>query len=114
MSDHFYNQIVQVDSLYIAIEQMDIEKHQKQELVELVDSQLHHTILDLVLSYLSEEDKHEFLLHHARGDHDALWEHLNNRVERVEDKIVVVAAELAKKLHDDIHESYGIAQDDNE
>lgn len=99
---HFYDTIIEIESVYVALEELPISKIEKAELSDLVETQVHHTILDLILSQLSPEDKKRFMHLHGSKKHDEVWELLNSRVEGVEDKITHAVEELKKKLHKDI------------
>lgn len=101
-NDHFYDDIIEIESVFIALDELDMKPHEKEELSTLVESQVHHTILDLILSHLSARDKQKFMELHAHKKHDAVWELLNDRIDNVEDKIAKTVEDLKKKLHSDI------------
>ena len=102
MKKHFYSHLVETDSVVILINELDITDEEKAHLVALVDSQLHHTVLDAVLSELSEDDKKLFLKHLLHEDHDEVWKHLNTKVDNIEEKIKKAAEDLKKELHEDV------------
>jgi len=104
---HFYSHLVETDSLVVLINELDATDEEKSHLIALVDSQLHHTILDAILSELSEEDKKSFLKHLMHEDHDQIWNHLNTKVDNIEEKIKKAAEDLKKELHEDIKEAKG-------
>ena len=104
---HFYSHIVETSSVSLALGDMDLLQEERLHLISLVESNLHHTIIDAVLSELSEEDKKIFLHHVAHNEHDKIWELLNKKVENIEDKIRNVAEEVKKELHKDIHDAHG-------
>ncbi len=101
---HFYSHLIETDSLVVLINELDATDDEKAHLVALVDSQLHHTVLDAILSELSEDDKRRFLKHLLEEDHDKVWEHLNDKVDNIEDKIKKAADDLKKDLHKDLKE----------
>lgn len=103
-SKHFYSHIIETDSLYIELDKLNLSEEEKWHLVSLIDSSLHNTILDVILSELGEEDKKLFLKHLSSHDHDSLWDLLNNKVDSIEDKIKKAADDLTKALHTDIKE----------
>lgn len=100
---HFYDEVIEIESVYMALDELPLSDIEKAELKDLVESQLHHTILDLILSQLSPQDKKEFIQLHASKKHDEVWELLNNRIDGVENKIKKTAGELKRKLHGDIN-----------
>ncbi len=60
MSKHFYSHLVQVESLIVGLDQMELSDKEKLHLAQLVDSHIHNVVLDTILSELSEEDKKNF------------------------------------------------------
>ncbi|MBI2430743.1 MAG: hypothetical protein HYV39_01870 [Candidatus Levybacteria bacterium] len=96
---------METSSLSLALGDMDLSQEERLHLVSLVESNLHHTILDAVLSELSEEDKKIFLHHVAHNEHDRVWELLNKKVENIEEKIKNAAESLKKELHKDIEDA---------
>lgn len=107
MSKHFYSHLVETDSLVVLINDLDITDSEKAHLISLVDSQLHHTVLDAILSELAEDDKRTFLKHLLDEDHEKIWNHLNDKVDNIEEKIKKAADDLKKELHKDIKEARG-------
>lgn len=105
MKKQFYSHLVETDSIVLLINELDITDEEKAHLISLVDSQLHHTILDAILSELSEVDKRKFLKHLLDEDHESLWNHLNDKVDNIEEKIKKAAEDLKKELHQDIKEA---------
>ncbi|CAN5189810.1 hypothetical protein BH11PAT1_BH11PAT1_3540 [soil metagenome] len=102
MKQYFYSHIIETESLLIALNKMVLSEKEKVHLLSLIDSSLHHTVLDAILSELSESDKRVFLTHVVSNEHDKLWNHLNEKVDNIEDKIKTAANQLKKQLHDDI------------
>ena len=84
---------------------MNLKNEERLHLLQLAESNVHHAIIDAVLSELSEEDKQKFIEHLNSDDHDKIWELLNSKVENVEDKIKKAAEEIKKELHKDIEEA---------
>ncbi len=106
MKKHFYSHIVETSSLTLSLGDMELSQEERIHLVSLVESQLHHTVLDAVLSELSEEDKKIFLKHIALSEHDKVWELLHSKVKNIEEKIQKAAEELKKELHNDIKKAH--------
>lgn len=84
---------------------LDLSKDERIHLIQLAEDNIHHTILDAILSELSGEDKKIFLHHLARDDHDKVWEHLKQKIENIEEKIKTAAESIKKELHRDIKEA---------
>lgn len=83
---------------------MNLDSKERTHLVSLIDSNIHHAILDLVLSELAPMDKKTFLHHLASENHDKVWKFLNEKVENIEEKIKKTAEDLKTELHKDIRE----------
>lgn len=105
MKKQFYGHLIEIEELVIELDELDLSKEQKIHLTGLIDSSLHHTILDAVLSELSEPDKKDFVNHLMEDDHEKIWKFLNEKVDNVEEKIKKSANELKKELHRDLKES---------
>lgn len=99
---YFYNHLVEVESLIIELDSLDLTKEQKVHLATIVDSSLHHTILDVIMSELSQRDKIAFLKHVEKDDHEKIWQFLNSKVDNIEEKIKKVADDLTRELHEDL------------
>lgn len=101
----FYAHLVEYESILIELDELDLSDKQKVHLSYLVDSHLHHSILDAVLSELPEEDKDRFLKHLREDNSDKIWEMLNERVDHIEDKIKETADKVKEELRKDIKEA---------
>lgn len=102
MKKHFYSHIISMDSLLSALDEMEFSDEQKAHLLSLIDSTIHHVVLDAILSELSEEDKKVFLMYVANDDHMNVWNHLNKKIDNIEEKIRKIVEDLQKELHKDI------------
>lgn len=101
----FYSHIVETSSISLTLADMELTSDERKELIGLVELNLHKTILDLVLSELSEEDKKQFLLHMHHDHHEKIWHLLKTKVDHIEEKIQNAAKVLEKQLHEDIKEA---------
>lgn len=102
MTTYFYSHLVNLDIIAQDLEALSLSKKEKQQLLKIAHDHLHHQILDAILSELTEEDKRTFLLYLHRSQHDKIWEHLNSKVDKIEEKIQKVAEDLKKDLREDI------------
>lgn len=105
MKKHFYHSVVETSSISLAIAEMDMDKEERKHLISLVEENLHHAILDAVLSELSDKDKQEFIELFAEGRDEEIWALLKDRVDNIEDKIKITSEDLKKELHKDIEDS---------
>ena len=101
----FYSHLIEIESIVIELDKMDLTTEQKIHLTGLIDSSLHHTVLDAVLSQLSDTDKKVFLNHLKEDDHNKIWQFLNGKVDNIEGKIKKAADSLKTELHKDIKQA---------
>lgn len=99
---HFYSHIVDTSALIVELADMDMSHKERIHLIALLESNIHHTVLDVVLSSLSKDDKKTFLFHLHADNHDEIWKLLNSKTDSIEDKIKKAAEELKKELYKDI------------
>ncbi len=102
--NHFYKDLVEIETLEIELNTLDISPQQKQHLIHIAQDTIHHTILDLILSELSQEDKMIFLQNHTENNHDKIWKHLKEKIANIESKIKITSELLKKELHNDLKE----------
>lgn len=105
MKKRFYSHIIETSSLTLALGDLDLTQEERKHLVDLAHDNLHHAILDVVLSELSEKDKKEFLVLLAHDEHEKVWSFLLDRIEHIEEKVKKTAEDLKKELHKDIEDS---------
>ena len=103
--NHFYHHIVVIDSIHMGLDSLELDPEEKEELLMLAENNMHHAILDTVLSELEEGDKKVFLALVLGNDHNEIWKMLSFKVRDAEEKIKKTAQAFLKKLHDDIAEA---------
>ncbi len=102
----FYSHLIEIESVIVELDKMDLSDEEKKHLATLIDSSIHHTILDTILSELSEQDKRVFVNQLNVGDHQKIWDFLNAKVDNIEDKIKKAAEDLRIELHEDLKEAH--------
>jgi hypothetical protein len=102
---NFYTHLIEIDSLFVELETLELSDSQKKHLAELIDSNLHNTVLDAILKELPEEEKENFIKHVNNSGHNKIWEYLNEKADGIEDKIKKAAKDLKIKLHQDLAEA---------
>ena len=101
---YFYTHIIDTSTLSLELGNMELDSKERTHLISLIDSNIHHAVLDLILSELNSTDKKTFLTHLASENHEKVWKFLNEKVENIEEKIKKTAEDLKKELHKDIKE----------
>lgn len=104
MRKHFYSHIATTESVVIKLHGLEMSDEQRLHLIALMDSSLHHVILDAILAELTPADKKIFLKELASDDHEAIWKFLRSKITGIEDKIQKAAEDLKDELHGDINE----------
>lgn len=100
---HFYTKFISVESIVQELHGLNLSEEERIHLAALIDSSIHHAILDEVLSNLKPEDKKLFLkLLVEEEEHEKIMNFLNERVDHIEDRIKKVADDLTKQMHKDI------------
>lgn len=101
----FYSHLIEIESIILELDKLELSPEQKIHLTNLIDSSLHHTILDAILSELSQQDKKVFVNHLKEDDRGKIWQFLNEKVDNIEDKIKKVADDLKAELQRDLKEA---------
>ncbi len=103
MKKNFFSHLITTEDLESELENLKMTNDEKIHVMKLIDESIHHTILDAILSELSEQDKKEFLKHLDSEDHDLIWEFVNGKIDNIEDKIKKAADEIKEELHQDVN-----------
>jgi hypothetical protein len=102
MIRHFYTHIVETETISLELDALDLKSHEKEHLERLVEAQIHHVVVDTVLTELPEEDKKTFLEQMHTKNYDKVWKLLNAKIDKAEEKIKKAAQDITKELLKDI------------
>lgn len=105
MKKSFYTHLVEIESLTIELDKIDLAEHEKHELARLIDSNIHNVVMDAIFSKLSDDEKQKFAAIASLKDHKKIWDFLKSKTDDVEDEIKKAVLSIKKKLHDDISEA---------
>lgn len=97
--------MIDISALSLELGGMGLTSEERMRLISLVTSNIHHEILDLILSELNSSDKKIFLHHLASEDHDKVWKFLKSKFDNIEEKIKKTVEDVKKELHKDIEET---------
>jgi hypothetical protein len=104
---HFYSHLIQIESLTVELDSMELADHEKHTLAKLADANIHNVVMDAILDKLSETDKRKFAEIAHSDDHKKVWDFLYSKSENIEDDIEKAALDFKKKLHEDVKEAKG-------
>jgi hypothetical protein len=102
---YFYSHLVEIEPLITELDQLDLTEDQKHHLAQLADANIHQAVLDAIFSELSPQEKIIFFEHIRQDDHDKIWKLLNERVDKIEEKIKKAAGDVRDELHQDLKEA---------
>ena len=105
MKQQFYTHLISLHTIHNGFDKLGIEQEHREELFVILESHIHHIVLDLILSELNETDKKKFLEHLAKEEHGPLWQLISERIEGVEDRITQAVEDVKEELHKDIIET---------
>ena len=106
----FYTHLVEVESINVSLDELELSSRQKLHLATLVDKSLHHKVLDVVLSKLSEVDKKVFLTHLKSNSHHEIWKLLKEKSDNIEAEIKKAITDLREELKKDLQEAKTIKE----
>ena len=96
----FYDHLlIPLHGIYAHIEHLEIDAKDKRELIQIIDSTTHHTILDVILKHLHHDHHQTFLEKIHRSPHDP--QHLNwlkTHIPAIENKISQRVKQLRAEL----------------
>src|SRR4051812_27829575 len=95
---HFYTHLVENTDITLELAELDLTADERVHLISLVEANIHTTVVDTVLSELSEEDKKTFLKNLALDNHEETLNHLNEKISGVEEKILNAITEVKREL----------------
>ncbi|KKS13417.1 hypothetical protein A2617_03450 [Candidatus Daviesbacteria bacterium RIFOXYD1_FULL_41_10] len=103
---YFYSHIIEIESVLVKLDEIDLSNDQKKHLAHLVDSTIHQTVLDLILSKLSKSDRRTLVAKMKENPEDKdLMKFVKEKVENIEEEIKNTVQDLKEELHMDIREA---------
>lgn len=103
---HFYSHIIEIESIVMKLDEMELTNEQKIHLASLIDSTIHNHVLDLIFSQLSDEDKMVLVEKMKSGTKNKeIMDFLSQKVDNIEDQILKTVDSLKDELHEDIKEA---------
>lgn len=105
MSSYFYSHLIKIDTIEVELDKIGVSKTEKKDLIFLIHSNIHHSVVDFVLSELDEDDKKEFLKRLNVNAHDKTWVHLREKITNIEKKVEKIGIDLIDEFYRDILDS---------
>lgn len=103
---YFYSHLINIESTLEELDKLSLSMQQKNHLCNLVDSLVHHTVCDLILSQLSSQDKVMFLQKLQQStEKEELMKFLNLKITDIEKQIDQAVEEVKRELYTDIEHS---------
>ena len=107
----FYSHLVETSDIKIKLSELDLSGDEKTHLTSLMEANVHSIVIETVLSELSAQDKKTFLKNLISNDHQKIWEHLNSRIGKLEDKIKTAVENLKIEFLKDIVQARNLSQE---
>ncbi len=105
MKKYFYHEILDLEWIEAEIDALDVSDIEKKKLADMARYELHQTILEAVLSELSDREKKVFLANVNYDTNERTWNHLVKNIEKIEDKIKNVSETLKRDLKQDLSDA---------
>lgn len=102
---HFYTHLIEIETLTVELDKIELSDHEKDELSRLVDINIHNVVMDAVLSKIPDSEKRKFAEIATSRDQKKIWDFLKSKSENIEDEIKKAAQQVKKRLYEDIREA---------
>jgi hypothetical protein len=104
MKKHFYTHLVDIESISVKLEGLNLSEKEKEHLLNLINTNVHAVVLDTVLSHIPKEDKKHFLTVLEKNEHEKIWDFLHKRSVNLPEKIKKNTKSLLLEFEKDIEE----------
>lgn len=102
---YFYSHLINIETIIIELDQLEMTDKHKKHLSSLIDTTIHQTTLEVVLTHLDKRDKIIFLKKFGQNPADKeIMEFLTSKIEDIEDKIIQAIEKLKDEFKKDIKE----------
>ncbi len=107
MAKIFYDHLVIIEEVIQELDNYQLTKDDREELIRLIDQNLHHSVLNLILNNLPAEKHEQFLSDFHKTPHDKkLLEYLKKEVSAdIDEKIKKEAQRVKKEILAEIKRS---------
>jgi hypothetical protein len=107
MSKIFYDDLVIREEITLELDNYQLSKEERDDLLNIIDETLHHHILNLILNHLPKTKHQEFVSRlHARPGDSGLLDFLKTHAgSNIEEDIKSHAAKIKKDILSEIHKA---------
>ncbi len=106
MAKIFYDHLTITEEITVELDNYQIDKEEKEEIIQLMDENIHHRVLDVILKKLPKEKHNEFLKQFAASPQDLkLLDYLRQEIADIEELITQEAKLVKKELLAEIKRS---------
>lgn len=107
---YFYSHIIEIETVVSQLDEIDLNQDQKNHLAYLVDTTIHHTVLDTIFAQLPVEEHAYFVEKLKMNPEDKeIMDFLISKLDNIENQIIRSVEELKKELHKDLKEAKVLA-----
>lgn len=106
MAKIFYDHLTITEEVTVELDHYQIDKEEKEEIIQLIDENIHHRVLDVILQKLPKEKHEEFLRQFTLSPEDnKLLDYLRQEIADIEELIIAEANTVKKELLAEIKRS---------
>lgn len=107
---YFYSSFIEVESLVVRLDELQLVEDQRIHLAELIDSLVHNAVLDVILSQLDQEGKEAFLkMLEEDSQNDQVLQFLQSKIDNLEEQIQSAVMILKEEFYEDLKEAKRIS-----
>lgn len=108
MSKLFFDHLIEFEEVEIELKGLDLGSEEKKELEQLIDSMVHHRVIDRILTHLPRHHHAEFIESFHKAPYDPkLLSWINQRIKAsVEEHVKDEIKKLKQEILEDIRSSH--------
>ncbi len=103
-SKHFFSHLIETTDITIELAEIELTPDERVHLISLIEANIHSTVINTVLSNLTEEDKKIFLKNLITNNHETIWSHLG-KARGIEEKIKLAIKNAKNELLKDVRQA---------
>ncbi len=107
----FYSHLIETTDVSIRLSEMKLSRDEKAHLTSLLEANIHSTVVNIILSELTEEDKKTFLKNLISDNHQETLEHLKSKIEKLEEKIKDAVEKTKFEMLEDLASAERLSQE---